>query len=258
MCLIRIELVLLINFLINFLLLMGTDRLFGYPTAWLATAVAATIGSLYAGMCLQPGFRFLGNLFWKTVSLGVMAGFAFGFSKSGFQRGVVFALLSMALGGIVMGIGNESAIWQLVAAGVIMVLCAIGFQGKSGRGGYVPVELYYNGKMLHLTALYDTGNTLKDPVTGRPVLVIGEDAARALTGLTSAQLRDPVRSMLAAEIPGLRLVPYKTVGQPCAMMLALRLQKVRIGHWEGSSLVAFAPDKLSREGTYQALAGGIL
>ena len=109
---------------------------------------------------------------------------------------------------------------------------------------------------MRMTALQDTGNTLCDPVTGRPVLVVGVEIAQQLTGLTQQQLRCPVEAIAEAPLPGLRLIPYRAVGQPSGLLLALRLQDVRIGNWKGSSLVAFAPDGLSREGAYQALTGG--
>ena len=96
-----------------------------------------------------------------------------------------------------------------------------------------------------------TGNTLQDPVTGQPVLVIGADAANRLTGLSREQLRSPVESLEA--LPGLRLVPYRTVGGS-GLMLARKYQNVKIGKWKGSQLVAFAPERLG--GGYEALTGG--
>ena len=250
--------VLLLNILVNLLLLLGANRLCGYPTTWLATVMAAVIGGLYAWACLLPGFRFLGNGVWRLVSFAVVSGFAFGFSKSGARRGVVFALLSMALSGIAIGFGDGGEGSLLIGAGVVLLLCAVGFHRKGIGNRYIPVEVQFNGKKLRLIALQDTGNSLRDPLTGRPILVIAADAARELTGLSYEQLQDPVCTLPSAGIPGLRLIPYKTIGQPCGMLLALRLTKVRIGKWEGSSLVAFAPEKLSNEGAYQALTGGSL
>ena len=119
----------------------------------------------------------------------------------------------------------------------------------------MPVELAYGDKHLHITALQDTGNTLRDPVTGRDVLVVGADVASELIGLTPHQLQSPVESV--GVLPGLRLIPYHSVGTR-SFMLAMRLQNVKIGTWQGSSLVAFAPEGLSSEGTYQALTGGLV
>lgn len=251
-----VDVVALLNFLVDMLLLLGANRLCGYPPGWGRSALAAAVGGIYGGMCLLPGFYFLGNTLWRLVSLGIIAWIAYGFSKSALRRGIVFVLLSMALGGITLGIG-DGGFWALVAAAAaVFLLCALGFREKLGSVSYVPVELSYGGRRMRLTALQDTGNALRDPVTGRPVLVVGAEIARQLTGLTQQQLRSPVEAMADAPLPGLRLIPYRAVGQPAGLLLAMRLQEVRIGNWTGSSLVAFAPDGLSREGAYQALTGG--
>ena len=251
-----IDVVALINFLVDFLLLLGTNRLCGYPPGWGRAALAAGAGGIYGGLCLLPEFHFLGNTLWRIVSLTGISLVAFGFSKSALRRGVVFSLLSMALGGIALGIGG-GGFWALVAsAAAISIMCMVGFREKIGSVSYVTVELSYEGKRMKLTALQDTGNALRDPVTGRTVLVVGADVARELTGLTYQQLRSPINTITQAPLPGLRLIPYHTVGQPAGLLLALRLQNVKIGNWTGSSLVAFAPDGLSREGAYQALTGG--
>lgn len=249
-----LDLLLLLNFLVDFLLLLGTNRLCGYPPGLGKAALAAGLGAVYAGACVLPGFAFLGNFLWRAVSLWVMALIAFGWSQSALRRGIVFVFLCLALGGAALGLGG-GGFWGLAAsAGFICVLCMVGFKGRIGTNSYVPVELAYGGKRLHLTALRDTGNTLRDPVTGASVLVIGAEAAQKLTGLTHQQLKQPIESMGA--LPGLRLVPYRAVGQEGGMLLALRVPEVKIGSWRGSSLVAFAPEGLSSEGAYQALTGG--
>lgn len=253
-----VDLVALVNFSVDFLLLLGTNRLCGYPPGWGRTALAAAVGGIYGGMCLVPGFHFLGNTLWRIVSLAVISWIAFGFSRSALRRGVVFVLLSMALGGIALGVGT-GGFWSLIAAAAcVSLMCVVGFREKIGSVCYVPVELSYSGKHMRLTALCDTGNTLKDPITGRPVLVVDGKAAQQLTGLTKQQLQSPVEAIDQAPLPGLRLIPYRAVGQPGGLLLALRLQDVKIGKWRGSSLVAFAPDTLGSEGAYQALTGGVL
>ena len=199
---------------------------------------------------------FLGNILWRTVSLGLMGVIAYGFSHSGLRRSLVFSILAMALGGL--GVAMESpGFWGLLGAALALtLLCVFGFRDRPGQTHYLPVELRYGSQKVKLTALQDTGNTLRDPVTGTSVLVVAGVVAEQLIGLTENQLRNPVESVGA--IPGLRLIPYRAVGQPGGMLLALRLPQVKIGKWQGSSLVAFAPDGLSMDGSYQALTGGCL
>lgn len=252
-----LDAVALLNFLVDYLLLLGTNRLCGYPPGWGKAALAAVLGGVYGAACMVPGFRFLGNTLWRIVMLGLMGWVAFGWSKSAMRRTLIFVLLCMALGGIAQGFGAGGYLSVVASAAALCGMCILGFRDRPGSVSYVPVELSYGDKQLRLTALRDTGNTLRDPITGRPVLVVGAEVAQQLTGLTENQLRSPVSAMTQAPVPGLHLIPYRSVGQPAGMLLALRFPQVRIGNWQGSSLVAFAPDRLCSDGQYQALTGGI-
>lgn len=214
--------------------------------------LGAVLGGIYAGWCLMPGFHFLGNTFWRLVFLLIRAAVVFGLEFSRLRQCVLFVLLSMALSGAVSLFGGSGALSFALGGIMVIVLCILGLYSSSSQK-YIPVELSYGQKQLQITALRDTGNMLRDPITGSSVLVVGADAARILTGLTYEQLRTPVESVGA--IPGLRLIPYRSIGDN-GFLLALKLPNVRIGKWCGSTLVAFAPEIVGSENTYQALVGG--
>ena len=105
-----LDLVVLLNFLVDGLLLMGANRLTGYPAGWRRCALAAAVGGVYAGACMLPACRFLGNTLWRIVSLVSMAVIAFGWNFSALRRGTIFVLLSMALGGLASSMGNTSSV----------------------------------------------------------------------------------------------------------------------------------------------------
>ena len=246
--------VFVLYFLVDFLLLLGAGRLCGEPTKWSRAAVGAALGGVYAGACLLPGFYFLGNLLWRIVSLLIMSLIAFGFSVNTLRRGLLFTILSFALGGAVLEIGKGGPAELLGTAGILCILSVFGLKAKTNGKTYIPVELSYGEKHMRLTALRDTGNGLVDPVTGKQVLVVGADVAQSLTGLTREQLRKPVESI--GILPGLRLIPYRTIDSSSGFLLGMRFRNVKIGDWQGSSLVAFAPEWLHPKGVYQALTGG--
>ncbi len=247
--------VFVLNFFVDILLLLAATRLCGYPTKLYRILLAGFLGGLHSACCLLPGFYFLGNTLWRIVSLGLIAVTAYGISVSAARRGIIFAFLSLALGGAVTGLGKGGMIGTVSAAGVITLLCFFGFRGRIMGANYLPVELSYGDTHIRITALQDTGNTLRDPITGRQVLVVGADVAQKLTGLSPQQLRTPIETI--GTLPGLRLIPYRSVGSN-SFLLAIHLPKVKIGSWQGGTLVAFAPDSLSPEGAYQALTGGVL
>ncbi len=248
-----LDLLVLLNFLVDFLLLLGTNRLLGYPPGIRRCALAAALGGLYGGACVMPGMAFLGSAFWYLVFLALMALIAFGCQRSTLRKGAVFLLLSMALGGASSGLkGGFSAL--LLASAGIAILCRIAFRGGAGQE-FTVVTLQYGGRQKKITVLHDTGNTLRDPITGERVLVADAEVAKVLLKLRREDLEDPLRTMERRQIPGLRLVPYRAVGQPGGMLLAVRMEVLEKNR-KTATLVAFAPQKLGGSCGYQALAGG--
>lgn len=252
-----LDLVMLLNFSVDLLLLLGTNRLCGYPMRPGRCAGAALLGGIYGGICALPGFFFLGNLFWRTVFLLLMAVIAFGFDRSCLRRGILFVFLCMALGGVAAGMGSTGFPEITAAAGIVLLMCLIGFHGRVGKL-YTDVILVHGGRKRQIRALRDTGNRLKDPISGESVLVVGADVAQDLLGLTEETLKDPIAAVESAAVSGLRLIPYRSVGNPCGMLLAVRLDEVWVGKKRAGNLVAFAPERIGRSEGYQALAGGAI
>lgn len=245
--------VMILNAAVQCLLLAGTNRLYRIPTQWLCALLGGAFSGLYAGICLLPGFSCFRSPVWHFFVLALVGMLGFGLSKEGLQRTAVFILLNFALEGMAAD-KNNAAFGVIVVA--LTVLCAGSFFAKQGGDRYIPVELSYGGKKMRVVALRDTGNMLKDPLTGQQVLVVSPYVATRITGLSAKQLCDPLDAITSASLPGLRLIPYRTVGQGCAFLLAMRMQ-VKQGKKNSPCLVAFAPEMFGRDSTYQALTGGV-
>lgn len=251
-----LDLVVILNFLVDLLLLLGTNRLAGFPSEAKRVLPAAALGGIYSGACMLRSFRFLGNFLWRTVSLVLIAVLAFGWNRSALKRCGVFLLLSMALGGLAMSLGSANIPALVLAAGGLWLLSRVAFGGSVGGREYVPIELSYGGNCASLIALRDSGNTLRDPISGEQVLVIAGEVAERLTGLTEQQLHSPLETLALRPLPGLRLIPYQAVGQGGGMLLAMRFETVKMGPRTQSAIVAFAPEGLGGA-MYQALVGGV-
>ncbi len=140
--------------------------------------------------------------------------------------------------------------------GLVWLLCRVGLGGEISARRYVPIQLRYGERTVEVMALRDTGNTLRDPITGEGVLIVSGKAGEKLTGLTVSQLRSPLDTLARRPIPGLRLIPYRTVGQSCAMLLGLRLNQVVIDGKTREAVVAFDPEGMESE--KMALIGGMV
>ena len=235
-----------LNFLVDFCLILGVNRLSGHPPGLKRAAAAAALGGGYAGACLVPGFSFLGSGLWRAVSLGLMGCTAFGADRSGWQRSMLFVLLSMALGGLALTMASGFK-GLAFSAGALALIGRMGLRGQGRR--FVPVEVTYGGRTVKLRALVDTGNSLCDPITGEPVTVLSPEIGLRL-GLTPQILSDPGGAML----PGLRLIPARTVGGG-GLLAAVRCERVIIDGRAAGRVVAFARENFGK-GEYQALAGG--
>ena len=238
--------VVLMVMVVDMLLLYATCRLLSSRACLWRYIVAVFISGGFACLSLAANFPFLGSFYWQ-ICFNLLTGLAaFGFSKETVRNLILFVLLRLSVGGVT---GRDTALSMLLgAAGIVFACFAI---GRSRR--FMPVELNYGGKTYHITALCDTGHSLRDPVTGKNVLVVDAKISRCLTGLEPLALKDPVSSILT--VPGLRLIPYQSVGNT-GFLLALPIPNAKIGNRQTSILVALSPNLLSRH--YQALTGGSL
>lgn len=254
-----------LNFLTDYLLLWGTGALTGRRRGSLRLCLGAVLGGLYGALCLAPGFRFLGGLGWRVLFLGLMLALAFGLGRQLIRQGILFLTLTLALGGggyLLRQGGSLSFLSLGAGAGALALGCRI--LGRTGTGTVERVDLTLSlgGRQVRVTALRDTGNGLKDPLTGQAVTVIGPGAAKKLLpGLDRAALADPASAMenLLRQAPGLRLrlIPYGTVGREGGLLLGLRCDRVTAGKERLGKLIAISPTELSENGSYEALTGGI-
>ena len=219
--------VVILGLLIDGLLLIAAGRLCGCKPTVVRLVWSVLADGLYTYLCLQPSCLFLGNTFFRLICLVFIAVVAFGTSKRVWRSTALYVILDLALGGSAFIVGRGGLVGTLCTAGVICALFYMKLDSQKEEDELVPVELQYGNKRLHLTALRDTGNTLRDPLTGQCVLVIGSDAAGELTGLTKEQLRHPLD--FVGSISGLRLIPYHTVDSGTGFLLAMKLHKAKIG-----------------------------
>jgi sigma-E processing peptidase SpoIIGA len=245
--------IMLLNMGIDFFLLLCSDFLCGHTPRMRRALLAAALGGAYAGVCLLPGIGVAAESGSRILCLVIIGALCFGFEKDSAYRCAVFMLLVLMVDGIATGfVGSHRA---EVAAMAISTLVICGYRLWDIRPDrdLVQLEMAYGGRRMRITALRDTGNGLVDPVTGESVIVVNAGIAFAFTGLTKQQLQNPTEAL--GSIQGLRMIPYKTVGNAGGMLLALRFPEVRVGNRYTSALVAFAPEGLGEDGRFQALTG---
>ena len=244
----RIYLAIGLSFLVDWLLLMGVGRLNGERVSLLRTMFGALLGGIYTWLCLSPRFIFLGSIIWRLIILFSAGLLAYDIS---INKAVQFVLAELALYG--MTAGNASAPHLCMAAVILVVLLLIAFRGKTGPQS-VAVKICHNGKTAEFRALCDSGNLLRDPITGSPVLVVSADLSESLIGLKADMLHDPLSCLNKGS--GLRLVPYHTVGGS-GFLIAKRFESVSVNGKVEPRIVAFSPNEIGAGKQFCAITGGI-
>jgi stage II sporulation protein GA (sporulation sigma-E factor processing peptidase) len=240
----------LLNFIINYLLLLASARINGVAFRRLRIAGAALLGAAYAVLVWLPGFGFLAGFFWKALSCALMAVIAFGGNKvSRLARlAVTFICVSFLLGGAVLAIGllagrpDGSGIPYVpldiktlfLTAGLSYAVLTLVFKHLGRHNVRETVEVYacWENRQVSVKVLLDSGHTLVDPMSGAEVLIFNYDAALPLLPPSAAAVINPILLHNTPELLELmgslgvgsrfRLIPYRAVGTDCGFLLAFR------------------------------------
>lgn len=270
MTVVYIDEVFLLNTLVDYLLLLCAAKLAGGELRRGRFALAAVLGGAYAAAVFLPGWGFLARPLCKLAAGVGMALIAYGGERRLLRAALVFLGVSAAFGGGVLALqlwGAPAALdlktTLLAAAGCYAFLTLIFRRAARHAGGELaPVRLELAGRVCRLTALMDTGNTLTDPATGRPVMVAEAQRLSALFppgGCPGADaLADPVKALEGLQDSPCRwrLIPYRAVGVDRGLLLAVKVDRARVGEEDyGSLLVALSPNPVSDGGGYSALIG---
>lgn len=264
-----------LNAALDALLLSAAGKLTGRAVKPGRLALAAAIGGGYACAVFLPGLDGLRGAAGQAGSMAVMLLAAFG-GRLLWPGGVLLAL-SCALGGAILLLeqlvgsltyanGIPGTAWDggllLLAGSGLWAAASLLERSTNGRGGRkVPVLLEVNGRRRLLTALVDSGNGLRDPISGKGVLVVQWDALasclpEAVTRAACAAPAEHLAELSAAWPEGrLRLLPCRTVRQAEGFLLTFTARHVKVDGVERGALpVAISPVRLS-DGAYQALVG---
>jgi stage II sporulation protein GA (sporulation sigma-E factor processing peptidase) len=272
-----------INTAINYLLLRGSAAMGGCPAKRLRLLAAACLGGFYAVAAVIPGLEWLGSTFFQLLCAAMMVLAAFGPKKCAVKQALFFLALSFAFGGAVLLAVQaaepdvlllEGRAYYAVSTPALLLLAAALYGlaavvlrgwGTHTGGEIEALTLHLEGRTQSVKALQDTGNTLRDPVSGESVLIVDWTVLAALLptdSLTQTRFRDPagLLAALSACHPRcrFRLIPYRAVGVDSGLLLAVRCGVSRKNNVPKDALVAFSPTAVASDGRFDALTGGSL
>jgi stage II sporulation protein GA (sporulation sigma-E factor processing peptidase) len=279
------------NLLANCLILKLTSAISGIALKTVRMIFASSLGALYAVITVaMPNTDFMPALLTRIIVSTLMILVAFKIRTfSEFMRrwammllsafllaGCTYALSCFLDGGAISQSGfmyiSPQGILKafLLSAGLCIVLVRpIGriLSGKAFKeGSIIPVYIRVGDRSVRFSALVDTGNSLIDPITGYPVMVVEADSVKAIL---PAEVYESVVSnnmgIYACKdnnpwLKRIHLIPFKSIGKENGMLTGFRPDNIRIGQ-EGSFkeindvIVGVCGMKLSGSARYSALVG---
>ena len=234
--------ILKLNGKIVYMLLGGMTGSLGFCSVFLLPFTRADSRMLYLLCIIYPamiGMAFYGNPLKKHIQAGI-AVFGIALMSGKLIESVYLKVYGSKYMGIIV-IGFAS-VWLIYGFGKIYSgLCE---EGKK----YYTVRIKYHANEVEVVALYDTGNLLRDPVTGKYVHIVDKTAIR--------KLMESEKEIPATEC-GLRLIPYHTIAKS-GLIPVLHITEMCVNSegWEQiikAPLIGISSERISSDGRYHMI-----
>lgn len=269
-----------LNILLTYILIVASRVLCKLPTNKWAVLVASVVGGFTSLVIFYENVSVLFSCFYKIITGVIIVGIAFlPKSKKTFLKALIaFLGVSLLFGGVMYALEItlhpqkimlyngivyfDMSITYLVSAVLVIygafVVADYYLTKHISKGGKCQLEVVNNNKSVTMTALIDTGNTLTDGLTGRPVIVA------ELLSLTPLFSREEVmffKSGAFQDIPeslnkSFRLVPCRTVSGE-SLLKAFVPEMVKIKNGKNCCVLEFCTvalvNKELSQGEYRAL-----
>ena len=248
-----VDVLFLVNFMMDYILLLIVKKICQCSATHGNIFLGAIIGSLFTCIIviLPIPYAFvkfvLFHMFVNTCMIRVGL-------KIKTIPSFVKALIMLYIGGFLLG-GIMEYFSQYVRMGSLFLVVAIAsYYMVLGIWKFISyiqrwnqsrckAELYLNGKVYQVKALIDTGNSLRDPISGQPVSVLEQRIAKKL--------------LEEKEEKNFRYVPYRTIGKSEGVLPVFRIDRMCVhrdtDYWVDTPLIGISEEEISAEGEYEMI-----
>lgn len=193
-------------------------------------------GVVNTGM-LAAAFRAKGREIWRYLWMF----YTFSFLVGGFVEWISDAPFFMG-----RGVPSTTGLLVLcVFCGVFLQLAARLYGAWQDRAAcMLPVEIEMGEASVSVVGLLDTGNSLTEPISGRPVSILEKEAAGELLGAVSAK--------------DVRYIPYHSLGQAHGRLWGVQAEKITVMRGNDrvvieQPMIGIYEGKISGKGGYQMI-----
>ena len=290
---IYLDVVLLENLCMNYIILFATGYIMKIKMKQWRLVVSGLLGGVYAVVSylnILPIYSRLEMKILLSVIIVYLAYHSKGIKQLGKQL-VIFYLISFAFGGCAFAllyfirpqdvliqngvyIGTYPIKIALLGGVVGFIITYIAFRvvktKMKKKDMIYTVTIKVNEKQVTLKAILDTGNLLKEPITGMPVIVVEK---QELYSILPATLLNHIDELIGGDqnnfieeieekeyLKKLRIIPFSSIGKQNGLMLGLKADEVIIQKEEEQEknqnvIIGIFSEQLSKNHSYSALIG---
>lgn len=291
-----IDVLFLVNFFMDFIILTATGKMLRIRTKLLRRILGAMLGATCycITLCLPWESRKWGSITVWLIAAVMMGSLVFSLrrGKELFRFLVVFHAAAFFLGGTVTTLYYHTRLGYYLRKAVkgdayaqtmtglftaiVILSCIFGKiaaacmrQRQRERNLYYEVELYFGNRNKRVTALLDTGNHLKEPISHKPVILMDMTlAGELLEEETVEAVRTFYRTgdfyttenmgEMGTDISKIRLIPYHSIGKSRGLLAALPMDSLKIQMEQGNMKLtdvwtALSEEPVAAKGRYQVI-----
>lgn len=275
----------------NSIILYATAIMLKIKPSIIRILTSGTIGSLYAMIIYVTQFKIYESIITKIILSVIMVYIAFNPQniKKLCKQILIFYLTSFIFGGVALyliyfikpqnvliknGLFAGKYVLKVILFGAIVAFVIIKLSIKiiktkiQPKDMYCKVKLKINGKEIQTTAMIDTGNLVREPITNIPVIIVEsslmydilpKEIINNLENILGGNLNDIPEEIRNIYIPKLRWIPYKSLGKENGMLLGIKIDGMEVEkeeiHKVQNVIVGIYDKSLTKRGEYRALVG---
>ena len=289
---IYIDIIIVENLIMNYIILYATGLISKSKKSYIRMFLASLIGAIYATLEYVLKVNIYSNIILKTILSIIIVYVAFypqdvkkmckqlllfyvtTFTFGGIATYLIYVLKPQNIiikNGMYVGTYVLKVIFIGAIVGTIILVTAFKMaKNKLTKKDMIcKVKIKLNGKEETVEAMVDTGNMLKEPITGTPVVVVERTS---LYELLPKEILNNTESILGGDfekipeeikneyVPKLKLIPFASLGKQNGMLVGIKPEKIEVineqaEEEEKNAIIGIYNKSLTKKGEYKALIG---
>ena len=286
---IYLDVVIIENLIMNSIIIYATAIITKSKIKHIRILISSLIGAIYSVLSYISNLAIFSNLFTKILISIIMVYIAFNPKdiKALGKITLLFYLTSFVFGGVAFAmiyiikpqnilmkdglfLGTYPLKTIFIGAIVASIILITGFKVVkskfSKKDMFCNINIKIKGKEKKIKVMVDTGNLLKDPISGMPVIVIEHTE---LYDILPKELLNNLEKILGGDLKGipedikneylskLRVIPYSSLGKQNGMILGIKADEVKVEDEtiKNNVIIGIYNKALTKRGEYNGLIG---